>query len=152
MGNDNSIGKMARDPRVLGIPSAVSVLHSAERRTAEACDKSARGSQLDTAQLEDVGHNHSCLSVIDSRKLSNVIRGASKSKIHSNIRRAGFAVLAIWCISSTTIAIATYSTVIELEQLIQRMNAEVQMAAEDLAAAHEKIDSTKVASSYSDVQ
>jgi hypothetical protein len=118
MGSSYSIRQVANDPRVLGIPSPVSTLHAADRRAAEKEDILARNRQVDNNELADPGHNRSCVNVLDSGKLSKLDRSFAESKGNSKLRRIGIAILAIWCIASTGIAIVTYTTVLELEKII----------------------------------
>lgn len=126
MGHADSIGQVARDPRVLGIPSPVSAVHAAQRRAEEVEDRLARKRQMDSSKLEDPGHNRSCVSVVDRRKLSDITRADSEGANYSRFRRIGIAILAIWCLASTGIALTTYSTIRELEQVVDRMSSEIQ--------------------------
>lgn len=121
MGSSYSLRQVANDPRVLGIPSPVSTLHAAERRAAEREDKLARDRQMDSNELADPGHNRSCVSVLDSGKLSNITGSFTKSQRNNKLRRIGIAILAIWCIASTGIAVVTYTTVLELEKIINKV-------------------------------
>lgn len=121
MGSSYSLRQVANDPRVLGIPSPVSTLHAAERRAAEKEDKLARDRQMDNNELADPGHNRSCVNILDSRKLSNLDRSITESQGHNKLRRIGIAILAIWCIASTGIAVVTYTTVLELQKIINEV-------------------------------
>jgi hypothetical protein len=88
--------------------------------------------QVDGSKLEDAGHSRSGVNVVDSKRVRDAIGYFEGDEGHSRIRRIGFTVLTVWCLASTGIAMMTYSTVIELEQIITKMNQEVVAAADKL--------------------
>lgn len=126
MGNAIGIGKVAGDPRVCGIPGTVSAVRAEERRAGERLDKDQRGGQLVCDELEDYGHNRSSCNVLDSGRVRAAIRYFETSEGHRRLRRTGLAVLAIWCITSTALAIVMLLSIGELERVIEKLNAEVR--------------------------
>lgn len=128
MGNVIGIGKVAGDPRVCGIPRPISAVRAEERRASESVAASIRSNEMGGRKLEDPGHNRSGCNVIDSGRVRSAIKFFEESEGSSRLRRAGIIALAIWCITSTALAIIMLASISELEQVIEKLNSEVKAA------------------------